>query len=77
MSFLRTGRADIFRTAYAMTRRLSEVDFHHTGPYAGLGSRHHVTHWGDGAKEVRISSSHLKRPFYYLTGENRCVCFGT
>ncbi|CAL1711031.1 unnamed protein product [Somion occarium] len=69
MSFLRTGRADVFRVAYAMTRHLSEVDFHHTGPFAGLGSRHHVTHWGDGAKEARISSSHLKRPFYYLTAD--------
>lgn len=29
MSFLRTGRSDIFRMAYAMTRHLSEVDFHH------------------------------------------------
>ncbi|KAI0075597.1 hypothetical protein K474DRAFT_1708867 [Panus rudis PR-1116 ss-1] len=69
MSFLRTGRADVFRIAHAMTRHLSEVDFHHTGPFAGLGSRHHVTHWGDGAKEARISSSHLKRPFYYLTAD--------
>ncbi|THH17933.1 hypothetical protein EW146_g2970 [Bondarzewia mesenterica] len=67
MSFLRTGRADVFRMASAMTRHLSEVDFHHIGPFAGLGSRHHVTHWGDGAKEVRITSSTLKRPFYYLT----------
>lgn len=25
MSFLRTGRADVFRIAYAMTRHLSEV----------------------------------------------------
>ena len=53
--------------ASAMTRHLSEVDFHHIGPFAGLGSRHHVTHWGDGAKEARITSSTLKRPFYYLT----------
>lgn len=43
MSFLRTGRADIFRMAYALTRHLSEVDFHHIGPFAGLGSRHHGT----------------------------------
>ncbi|KAK0183996.1 hypothetical protein F5146DRAFT_1146136 [Armillaria mellea] len=50
MSFLRTGRADVFRLAYAMTRHLSEVDFHHIGTFAGLGSRHNVSHWGDGAK---------------------------
>ncbi|KAJ7582933.1 hypothetical protein C8J56DRAFT_1028850 [Mycena floridula] len=67
MSFLRTGRADIFHTAVAMTRHLSEVDFHHIGPYAGLGSRHNVVHWGDGAKEARVAASSLKRPFYYLT----------
>lgn len=67
MSFLRTGRADVFRIAHAMTRHLSEVDFHHIGPFAGLGSRHNVSHWGDGAKEARVSGSTLKRPFYYLT----------
>ncbi|KAG8790180.1 hypothetical protein FRC12_012566 [Ceratobasidium sp. 428] len=71
MSFLRTGRADIFRIAYAMTRHLSEVDFHHIGPFAGLGSRHNVNHWGDGAKEARVSSSTLKRPFYYLTADEQ------
>ncbi|KAF9256383.1 hypothetical protein L218DRAFT_217472 [Marasmius fiardii PR-910] len=67
MSFLRTGRADVFRIASAMTRHLSETDFHHTGPYAGLGSRHNVSHWGDGAKEARVGAAALKRPFYYLT----------
>ncbi|KAF8641797.1 hypothetical protein AX16_009778 [Volvariella volvacea WC 439] len=67
MSFLRTGRADIFRIAYAMTRHISEVDTHHIGPFAGLGSRHNVSHWGDGAKEARVSGSTLRRPFYYLT----------
>ncbi|KAI0316601.1 hypothetical protein OF83DRAFT_1172738 [Amylostereum chailletii] len=69
VSFLRTGRADVFRMAHALTRHLSEVDFHHTGPFAGLGSRHHVTHWGDGAKEARVSDSTTKRPFYYLTAD--------
>ncbi|KAF9029154.1 hypothetical protein BDZ89DRAFT_1160004 [Hymenopellis radicata] len=69
MSFLRTGRADVFRIAYAMTRHLSEVDFHHTGTFAGLGSRHNVSHWGDGAKEARVATSTLKRPFYYLTAD--------
>ncbi|KAF7352604.1 Secreted protein [Mycena venus] len=67
MSFMRTGRSDIWRMSYAMTRHLSEVDFHHIGPFAGLGSRHNVNHWGDGAKEARVSGSTLKRPFYYLT----------
>lgn len=65
MSFLRTGRADVFRMAHAMTRHLSEVDFHHTGPFAGLGSRHHVTHWGDGAKEARIANSSVGLQMYF------------
>ncbi|PBK94821.1 hypothetical protein ARMGADRAFT_67922 [Armillaria gallica] len=69
MSFLRTGRADVFRLAHAMTRHLSEVDFHHIGTFAGLGSRHNVSHWGDGAKEARVAGSTLKRPFYYLTAD--------
>jgi hypothetical protein len=49
-SFLRTGRADIFRMAEAMTRHTSEVDCYHLGRFAGLGSRHNVRHWGCGAK---------------------------
>jgi hypothetical protein len=55
--------------ASALTRHLSEVDSHHLGTYAGLGSRHHVTHWGDGAKEARVASATLRRPYYYLTSE--------
>lgn len=69
MSFLRTGRADVWRLAHAITRHISEVDTHHIGTFAGLGSRHNVQHWGDGAKEARVGSSTLKRPFYYLTGK--------
>ena len=67
-SFLRTGRADIFRFAAAMTRHTSEVDVHHVGPFAPLGSRHNVNHWGDGAKQPRISHAGLKRFYYFLTG---------
>ncbi|KAK7436031.1 hypothetical protein VKT23_019333 [Stygiomarasmius scandens] len=67
MSFMRTGRADVFHMASALTRHLSEVDFHHIGPFAGLGSRHNVSHWGDGAKEARVAASSIKRPFFYLT----------
>jgi hypothetical protein len=66
--FLRTGRADIFRMAEAMTRHTSEVDVYHLGPFAPLGSRHNVNHWGDGAKQPRISHAGLKRPYYFLTG---------
>lgn len=45
-NFLRTGRADIWRMAEAMTRHTGEVDVYHIGPNAGLGSRHNVSHWG-------------------------------
>ena len=65
-SFLRTGRADIFRMAENLTRQSQEVDVYHIGPWKGLGSRHNVRHWGDGAKEVRISQALFKRPYYYL-----------
>jgi hypothetical protein len=70
-SFLRSGRADVFRAASAMSRHTSEVDVYHAGPYAGLGSRHNVRHWGCGCKEARISMAVLHRPFYYLTTDER------
>jgi hypothetical protein len=71
LSFLRTGRADLFRMAEAMTRHTSEVDCYHLGSLAGLGSRHNVRHWGCGAKEARISMAGLKRYYYYLTTDER------
>jgi hypothetical protein len=37
----------------------------------GLGSRHNVVKWGDGAKEARISQAAHWRPFYYLTTDER------
>lgn len=70
-SFLRTGRADIFKMAEAMTRHTQEIDVYHLGRFAGLGSRHNVRHWGDGAKELRISQALLKRFYYYLTTDER------
>lgn len=70
-SFLRTGRADIFRMAEAMTRQTEEVDVYHLGRFEGLGSRHNVRHWGGGAKELRISQSLLKRFYFYLTTDER------
>lgn len=70
-SFLRTGRADIFRMAEAMTRHTQEVDVYHLGRFAGLGSRHNVSHWGCGAKEARISMAGLKRFHHYLTADER------
>jgi hypothetical protein len=70
-AFLRSGRADIFRVAEAMHRNTSEVDVYHSGRFAGLGSRHNVNHWGDGAKEARIDEAFLKRFYYYLTTDER------
>jgi hypothetical protein len=70
-SFLRTGRSDVFRMAEAMTRHTGEVDSYHFGPMAGLGTRHGVSHWGDGAKEARIGQAGFRRFYYYLTGDER------
>lgn len=69
--FLRTGRADIFTMASAMTRHVSETDVYHTGPYKGLGSRHNVLHWGCGCKEARIAMAAHNRFYYYLTADER------
>ncbi len=70
-AYLRSGRADLFRLAEAMTHHTSEVDTYHLGPFKGLGSRHNVSHWGDGAKEARISQALLRRHYYYLTADAR------
>ncbi len=69
--FLRTGDPKVWRMAEAMTRHCSEVDTYHTGPHAGLGSRHNVIHWGCGAKESRISEAWWNRFYYYLTADER------
>lgn len=69
--FLRTGRADVFRFAEAMTRHTGEVDVHHLGRFAPLGSRHNVLHWGCSAKQLRISTAVNRRFYYYLTGDER------
>lgn len=71
LMFLRTGDYRIFRFARAMSRHVSEVDTYHAGPFAMLGSRHNVRHWGCGAKEARISMAGHHRFFYYLTGDER------
>lgn len=70
-SYLRTGRGDLFRLAEAHTRNTSETDTYHIGPMRGLGSRHNVVKWGDGAKEARISQAAHWRAFYYLTTDER------
>jgi len=69
--YLRTGRADVFRMAEAMTRHTGEVDVHHLGRFAPLGSRHNVQHWGCSAKQLRISTAANRRFYYYLTADER------
>lgn len=70
-SFLRTGRADIFRVGEAMVRHTSDVDTYHLGRFAGLGTRHNVQHWGCSAKQVRISTAVYRRMYYFLTADER------
>ncbi len=70
-SYLRSGRADIFRLAEAMTRHTGEVDVYHLGRFVDLGTRHGVQHWADSAKQVRISTAAYRRFFYFLTADER------
>ncbi|BES83035.1 hypothetical protein PEC302107_02580 [Pectobacterium araliae] len=69
--FLHSGRAEVFRMAEAMTRHTGEVDVHHLGQFSPLGSRHNVRHWGDSAKQLRISTVANRRFLYYLTADER------
>ncbi|KAI0902949.1 hypothetical protein F4823DRAFT_620451 [Ustulina deusta] len=66
--FLRTGRADVYRFAEAHARHTSEVDVYHLGPYSGFGTRHGVQHWGDSAKQIRVSTPIYRQIFYYVSG---------
>lgn len=70
-SFLRSGRADMFRMGEAMVRHTSDVDTYHLGRFAGLGTRHNVQHWGCSAKQVRISTAVYRRMYYFLTADER------
>lgn len=70
-SFLRTGRADVFRFAENMVRHTTEVDTYHLGRFKGLGTRHGVQHWSDSAKQLRISTAAYRRHYHYLTADER------
>ncbi len=70
-AFLRSGRADVFRLAEAMTRHTGETDVYHLGRFKGLGTRHNVQHWGCSAKQVRISTAAYRRIYYFLTADER------
>jgi hypothetical protein len=69
--YLRSGNPDCFRFAEAMCRHTGEVDVHHLGRFAPLGSRHNVMHWGCSAKQLRISTALNRRFYYYLTADER------
>ncbi|MGX9219355.1 exo-rhamnogalacturonan lyase family protein [Massilia varians] len=70
-SYLRTGRADVFRFAEAMTRHTGEVDVYHLGRFKGFGTRHGVTHWSDSSKQPRVSNAAYRRIYYFLTADER------
>ncbi|MEU8969862.1 Tat pathway signal sequence domain protein [Streptomyces monashensis] len=70
-AYLRSGRSDLFRFAEALTRHTGEVDVYHLGTWAGLGTRHGVQHFGDSAKQQRISNTTYRRFYYFLTGDER------
>lgn len=69
--YLCTGKKEVFRMAEAMIRHTGEVDVHHSGLFAPLGSRHNVMHWGCSAKQLRISTAANRRIFYFLTADER------
>ncbi|MCU4677285.1 hypothetical protein N7931_16805, partial [Catenovulum sp. 2E275] len=71
LSFLRTGSAQTFRLAEAMTRHNRDVDVYHAGRFKGFGTRHNVQHWGCSAKQLRVSTSAYRRFHYYLTVDDR------
>lgn len=68
-SFLRTGRADVFHQAVAMSRHNADVDTLHIGYAAGRGTRHNVSHWGCNVKTARVSHAGGRRFLYYLTAD--------
>jgi hypothetical protein len=70
--FLRSGRADVFKLAEAMTRHTGEVDVYHLGRFKGFGTRHGVQHWSDSSKQPRISNAAYRRIYYFLTADERC-----
>ncbi|MFJ3703774.1 MULTISPECIES: Tat pathway signal sequence domain protein [unclassified Streptomyces] len=70
-AYMRSGRADIYRFAEAMTRHTGEVDVYHLGKWAGLGTRHGVQHYADSAKQQRIANTTYRRMFYFLTADER------
>ena len=73
LSYLRSGRADVYRLAEAMTRHTGEVDVYHLGRFKYLGTRHGVQHWSCSSKQTRISTAIYRRHFFFLTGGDERV----
>lgn len=71
--FLRTGDESVYRFSEAMTRHTGEVDVYHAGDWKGLGTRHGVQHWGDSAKQARISTAQYRKIFYFISGGDERV----
>ncbi len=71
MSFVRSGRADIFRMAEAMSRQTGETDVYHIGRFKGFGTRHGVQPFSDSSKQPRVSNVAYRRIYYYLTADDR------
>ncbi len=69
LSTLRHGRADWLEGAIAMSRHNRDVDCYHRGMLTGVGTRHHINHWGDQDKEWRISMPFSRRLHYYMTAD--------
>ncbi len=69
--YLRSGRADVFRMAEAMTRQTGEVEVYHIGKWKGFGTRHGVQPFLDSSKQPRVSNAAFRRFYYYLTGDER------
>jgi hypothetical protein len=49
------------------------VDVYHLGKWKGLGTRHGVQHWGDSAKQARISTAQYRKIFYFISGGDERV----
>lgn len=69
--YLRSGRADVFRMAEAMSRQTGEVEVYHIGKWKGFGTRHGVQPFLDSSKQPRVSNAAFKRFYYYLTADER------
>lgn len=72
-AFILTGGGDALDLARAMSRHNADFDSFHAGRWAGQGTRHNVTHWGDQCKEFRISQPIGKRFGYLFEGDRSVV----